>query len=791
MRNNGHAIIKLIVLAAALAAPNAFGQLSQIQKAEVRDINILTNPGFENGKSKWTASGGTFTVTTTAANVGAGTTGGSWDASGAQTLTSAQATLPAGLYGQVCHVSTLYKGGDTNLTLQAIDGSSTVLASKVLNASTNFAVVGVDFICPTSGTAALRISAGANAAIAYFDQAFLGARAPPYVAGTAEINVIKNPSAKDNINDWYASGAGITVARSTTSSDLPVGDTAIKVTPVSSTDYVYTRWTNPASLQNRKLKVEWEQKALSGYASGDLKADVYCDDDSAYGSPTRQTLSTDSSSVTGVQNLTGRFTTTFDPDSTNIYCELRIVRTAGTTAVNFANVVVGPGIQPQGAVVGPWQTFTMSITGGGVAKGTNTEEALWRRVGDTMELSYAFRQTVAGSAGSGQYSFTLPLSLTLDTSKMAADGTRSVGRGFAYNGTTEYDADVVAGSSTALQLLIYTAANTTASLGSGNVSLGNSTARIFFFARVPIAEWSGSGTINLAQNDVEYAYNTSTSNANDTSSFGYGPIGTGFPSVATSAKTKRVRFSTPIQTTDLLTIEVSKDGSPWMPVELGGYENAVAALQYQNTNTYGMGFDLASISGTDVDVVFGIYSGASGATYAAAGGAWSGLNTYKWRVKKAVGGIAAGFGHATTEIYGLKKISKSMIYLTGGSGTGSGNTKVRRFTTVGTSTGTDITLAQDSTNGDSFTINTAGVYAIHVGDSMTSTNDCYIQKNSVTAAQSDSVTLASQRIAGNSFSVVSATAYLEAGDVVRWVVDNNATLASSAVFVWIRITKVD
>lgn len=58
-----------------------------------------------------------------------------------------------------------------------------------------------------------------------------------------------------------------------------------------------------------------------------------------------------------------------------------------------------------------------------------------------------------------------------------------------------------------------------------------------------------------------------------------------------------------------------------------------------------------------------------------------------------------------------------MIHLSHGNGYGSTNTMIRRFSRINkNSGGTHITLTQSSTNGDSFTINTAGMYAICYGD---------------------------------------------------------------------------
>lgn len=55
---------------------------------------------------------------------------------------------------------------------------------------------------------------------------------------------------------------------------------------------------------------------------------------------------------------------------------------------------------------------------------------------------------------------------------------------------------------------------------------------------------------------------------------------------------------------------------------------------------------------------------------------------------------------------------RSEIWLNGGNGSGATNTMIRRFTTVVKNAGTDISITQDATNGDSFTINTDGLYAI-------------------------------------------------------------------------------
>ena len=55
---------------------------------------------------------------------------------------------------------------------------------------------------------------------------------------------------------------------------------------------------------------------------------------------------------------------------------------------------------------------------------------------------------------------------------------------------------------------------------------------------------------------------------------------------------------------------------------------------------------------------------------------------------------------------------QSMVRLIGSNGYGTTNTAVWRFTTQVTNQGTDITYAASAANGDTFTVNTNGVYAI-------------------------------------------------------------------------------
>lgn len=487
-------------------------------------------------------------------------------------------------------------------------------------------------------------------------------------SGQGELNVIDNPSASTAITGWVASGAGITVARTTTLSDLPLSpviDSAIKITPVSGTDYVRFRFTMPEALKNTKLKWEWYQIPLSGYVDGDLKAEMYKNSASNYGGTyTEFPLSTDVSGETFIPNAEGKYTTYFDADDADYY-ELRIVRVSGTTALNMANVIVGPGIQPASAVVTGWEPHTL-VTGG---MGTiSNDKCIKQRVGSTLKMKGSF--TVGVLDGSVAATIDLPTGLSVDISELS--NTRETKLGTfkqLLSGTTDlsgstYDGVLTWAVGNNGTLVLATQSSSNLYFGAVANAVLSSGATISFDIEVPIAEWAGGGTVNLAENGVEWASNYDASNGNDTTSFAYGPAGSagiiGVQNLTSSAR-KRVRFKSPILPGDHLEIEILDRGR-WLPMERivpatnAGLDAAYSNIwQYGGTgaNTVGIGLESVAGSDTDVDVVFGrfvhLISDGSGT-----GGEW-GLITSStaWRVKKVSANEALGFQEATSSSTGL------------------------------------------------------------------------------------------------------------------------------------------
>jgi hypothetical protein len=485
-------------------------------------------------------------------------------------------------------------------------------------------------------------------------------------SGSGELNLIENPS---DSNNWSETGTVFsTPVTTTTAGDLPLGgltDTAIQLVAsgngAEASHYNSYSFTTPASLSG-KMKVEFYQRPGTGFAESEWTVSVY------QGS-TRQSLSTDSSGVTYLVNASNKRTVYVDLLASTAYT-LRFARVAGSgsATLNISNVIVGPGIQPQGAVVGEWQSYTPTLKGAtnGTTFTNQTTTGKYRRVGDTCEFEVATTFSGAPGGGTGAFLWTLPNGITIDSTKIVEN--RVNGNAFVNNST-----DIPGSSTQGLAAPVYIEAGGFRILylegGTNNDYLSAShpdpwvnTDFIRATGSFPIAEWAGSGTTQLAQNDVEYAYNTNTANSADTSSFGYGPGGVAFGSYTSSGGTgviqKRVRFQTPIQPGDNIVLEYNYTpfSTGWQQFEQSA---DISGRMSTNANTYGGYWELVSGSTTDIEVSFANGGRRANNTAnftsgsASSGAPWSDLTTAKWRVRKSSAGAAVGFGIADTNSSGL------------------------------------------------------------------------------------------------------------------------------------------
>lgn len=130
----------------------------------------------------------------------------------------------------------------------------------------------------------------------------------------------------------------------------------------------------------------------------------------------------------------------------------------------------------------------------------------------------------------------------------------------------------------------------------------------------------------------------------------------------------------------------------------------------------------------------------------------------------------------------------SMVRLHTSAGFGSTNTSIRRFSTTVTNQGTDITYADSASNGASFTVNTAGTYAISYSDCFTSSqgwlglsvnaSSGITQVNGLAASEILAVT---NTTAANLSGGCSWTGYLAAGAVIRAHCQAGLSAGSGAV----------
>mgnify|MGYP003646457343 CR=1 FL=1 len=124
-------------------------------------------------------------------------------------------------------------------------------------------------------------------------------------------------------------------------------------------------------------------------------------------------------------------------------------------------------------------------------------------------------------------------------------------------------------------------------------------------------------------------------------------------------------------------------------------------------------------------------------------------------------------------ILDLVPVMTSMIKLTAPNGYGGTNTKIRRWTTTDSSTGSDITYADSASLGATFTINTAGVYAVSYSDCFNSSANWGLSLNtsqpttviySITAADRLAISTSN---AANHWDNLSWTGILAADDIIR------------------------
>jgi hypothetical protein len=306
---------------------------------------------------------------------------------------------------------------------------------------------------------------------------------------------------------------------------------------------------------------------------------------------------------------------------------------------NPTPVQIGAAVSDLGSL-----TFTSNQTGG-----TTTITAKGSRVGDTLNAYVRMVQTGSNGTLATFIAFTMPTGYTIDTTRLNSDNFVGLATQDTGAGTFNPAASIIAGSSTTL---IVRKQGTAGNLLGTDMTVN---AELHLNLRIPIAEWAGSGTVNLgAGAQVEYVYNNSATTATDTTSFAYGPAGFGLQSFAPSGNTpvsKRCRFQNAPQIGDVIELQVSTTAGQWFKFteRLGGYsENDAGNTSY--------GFLLVRQSATDFDINF--YSRPFPSL------AWSSLTSVNWRLAKYNPSSPVGFGKADSSSSGLVNPRKGQYQMT-------------------------------------------------------------------------------------------------------------------------------
>lgn len=350
-----------------------------------------------------------------------------------------------------CEYKGIYKGDASLLSAQVLDGSSNVLASAALqNSSTNWQTFSVYYPCAASGSRKVRITqttAGTTAAInlgkLYYGQQTNGGAGVPNNTFSAKISSagVVSEENEDFINGNCTMAGAIATCTWVTAK--------FTTAPTCTVDPVVT----------------------GAYTSN------------IYSAPT----------TTQIQLQT--FLTTSGAGSAG---NLNLICTRSST----------DWIQP--TITAPnwdtdWQSYTLTI--GAVttpptqgAGATNT--AKWRRVGDSMEISFTYAQTAAGTVGSGAYLLPIPSGYTIDTNKVTVS-TGAIGAGGTIVGNGQISntnatntvnanyASVIPYNSTNLQVITNNGSgNVLQPWGSGTYSLNSTSIYVSFIAKVPIQGWT-------------------------------------------------------------------------------------------------------------------------------------------------------------------------------------------------------------------------------------------------------------------------------------------------------------
>lgn len=302
---------------------------------------------------------------------------------------------------------------------------------------------------------------------------------------------------------------GLTLALTAVAGELLEGNNSLKISKDAADRNghfvkVLSKTIDPSD-RGRPNYGSFEFRPLTGYVSSDLVWEVY--------DVTNATvLYSGVASDLELLNSRGRFNwvTYLAEDTEQVEFRLKV----DNTNTNAFDVVVdeftfGPVAILNAPIVTEWQEYSLVIGGSGGTPPTpnpDYQQANWRRVGDSMEITFNYLQSVAGASGAGtSYTFSLPPGYQMDAAKWYpgfGNGTQGSCGTAIVQSTSRGVQEGWIQPLNSTQFIIYTgdAVDNHAIMGAAYNPFGDATIRISFRAVVPIVGW-GAGAV-LSGNEL-------------------------------------------------------------------------------------------------------------------------------------------------------------------------------------------------------------------------------------------------------------------------------------------------
>lgn len=471
----------------------ALAQLKTVDLQYFPNINIVRNPGFENGRIDWQASGGSYQLVT-ATNIGFGSASASWQPSAnAQTFKSTLASIPQGMQGSLqCSLSFYYKGSDANLNYRVVDQSSSTIAGPItLSTAAAWSAQSLSFTCPSSGFLQIVFTSTAASAVIYLDQFQLGIS--PSVGLISNANVASNAAiaysklalSNSIVNSDVNSAAAIAYSK------LALAASIVNADISNSAAIAYAKLALTGSILNADLagSIAYSKLSLTGsILNGDLAGSI------ADGKLATSYLKADGSRALTGNWAAGAFSSTFNSvvvgSAANTISGVSSLINGSATS-SLSSLSTGTGTL---ASFTNWAPYTPSFVGCGTVSNVAVE---FRREADSVHVrGTATLGTTTGVA----VSISLPTSAnTIDTTKIPGDQLALLGTLYRAAGATAFPATgvgpwvITAVTGTSTSVVFPSISTNSATPGFATVlgtSLGNSTDRIMFDFSVPVTQYA-------------------------------------------------------------------------------------------------------------------------------------------------------------------------------------------------------------------------------------------------------------------------------------------------------------